>query len=380
MKARRDLVPLEVRFAVRDAVGGWGFYTVAQIGELFEVQGFTPAADFESTASGARRAEAERYQAAIDCRSPEQVDRYLRVAERILEDHDNEDGRSRYESLSKALHRYGLERDAKGRLRLPAPALADSARLAAVPTDSDIRVHLARLERLDQVPEEMIGAAKELVEATAKFVALELGETVDDHDDLSALSKRALRRLKLHPEAVAPTAKGSEVMVKLLGGLAQVAGGLAELRNMAAASPALSRSARSRRRRRSSWRLEAEAGHGRDRRGRRWQRASPQDPIRLRPTRDRMHEVHRPDQGGGLAFPRRLTRADFRPDRSPTEPPAVRAGVCPPELVGSLRRVDTAGPPIEPRKMLSHRRLADAELVRGRRDQAESMPYAIGSP
>ena len=63
-KPRRDLVPLEVRFAVRDAVGGWGLYTVAQIGELFQVQGFEPATEFETNTSGARRSEAGRYDAA----------------------------------------------------------------------------------------------------------------------------------------------------------------------------------------------------------------------------------------------------------------------------------------------------------------------------
>jgi hypothetical protein len=98
--------------------------------------------------------------------------------------------------------------------------------------ESAIRLHVERLERLDQEPEELIGAAKELIEATAKFVLMELGETFGDHEDVAALSKKALVRLKLHPETIAPTARGAEVMTRLLGGLAQVAGGLAELRNM----------------------------------------------------------------------------------------------------------------------------------------------------
>lgn len=232
MPGRRDLVPLAVRFAVRDSVGGWGNYTVAEIGELFLVEGFRPAAEFESTSSGARRTEADRFQAAIDFSSPEQVGRYLRMVERILDDHDNDDGRSRHERLTAVLRRAGIERDAKGRLRLPAPALGVSDRLTSMSSESDIRVHVHRLERLDAAPEELIGAAKELVEATAKFVLMQLGETVSESEDLPALSKRALVRLKLHPETIAPTTRGAEVITKLLGGLAQVAGGLGELRNM----------------------------------------------------------------------------------------------------------------------------------------------------
>jgi hypothetical protein len=231
-QARRDLVPLAVRYAVRDAVGGWGMYTVAGIGELFRVEGLEPTQEFEPTASGARRNEADSFHAAIDFTSPEQVGQYLRVVERILEDHDNDEGRDRHDRLSKTLVRAGIARDSKGHLRLPAPVLAASARLASLPSESGIRLHVERLERLDQAPEELIGAAKELVEATAKFVLMELGEPVGDNEDLAGLSKRALVRLKLHPETIAPTAKGADVITRLLGGLAQVAGGLAELRNM----------------------------------------------------------------------------------------------------------------------------------------------------
>lgn len=228
----RELVPLAVRYAVRDAVGGWGGFTVGEINDLFRVEGFVPAAESLPTSSGARRQEADAFHAAIDFTSPEQVGRYLRVVERTLDEYDTDDGRERHERLTKALRRAGIERDTKGRLKLPAPALAASARLAGMPSESDIRLHAERLERLDQEPEELIGAAKELVEATAKFVLMELGEEISNKEDLPALSKRALARLHLHPEAIAPTAKGAEVMVRILAGLGQVGAGLAELRNM----------------------------------------------------------------------------------------------------------------------------------------------------
>ena len=113
----------------------------------------------------------------------------------------------------------------------PAASLA-SSRLVGMPTTSGIRLQARRLDRLDQEPEELVGAAKELVEATAKHVLTELGEPIGDTEDVASLSKRALTRLKLHPTAIAPTTKGAEAMLRLLGGLAQIPGALAELRNM----------------------------------------------------------------------------------------------------------------------------------------------------
>lgn len=233
-KGRPDLIPRAVRQAVVDAVSGWGLYTIAQIGDLFRDEGFEPADSFESGGGGQRK-HAEAFQAAIDFRDPDQVERYLRVVERILDDHaeaSNEDGKERHERLTRALKRADIERDARGRLRLPAHRALGVPALEDVPTESGIRFNLARLERLEQEPEEMIGAAKELVEATAKHVLLELGEEVPPDADLPALSKLALKKLNLHPEAIAPTTKGAEVMRRILGSLGQTATGLADLRNM----------------------------------------------------------------------------------------------------------------------------------------------------
>ena len=53
--------------------------------------------------------------------------------------------------------------------------------------------------------------------------ALELGEEFGGKEDLPGLSKRALASLHLHPDAIAPTTKGAEVMVRTLAGLSQIA-------------------------------------------------------------------------------------------------------------------------------------------------------------
>ena len=78
----------------------------------------------------------------------------------------------------------------------------------------------------------MIGAAKELIEATAKLVLIELNLPVPPNADIGALTKLCLTELRLRPELVAPTTKGAEAMIRVLGGLTQIANGLAELRNL----------------------------------------------------------------------------------------------------------------------------------------------------
>jgi hypothetical protein len=228
---RPELVPYQVRVAVRNAIGGWGPYKFAEVDELFIGHGFVPTLGEYDQSHGVRANEADKFHAAIDWTDPEQVSRYLHLIEDVLDANSSTDFRPRYDALLRVLGRAGLEPDDKGRIRLPAPPVStlDASRL---PTESDIRLHLARLERLDQEPEEMIGAAKELIEATAKYVMLTLGAPIDPNADLGALSKDALAQLNLHPTSLAPTSKGVESMKRVLGGLGQIAAGMAELRNL----------------------------------------------------------------------------------------------------------------------------------------------------
>lgn len=233
-RLKPELIPRSVRQAVLDAVGGWGLYSVARIADLFRNEGFEPAEGVQLESSGQRRQEAELFQAAIDFSSPQQVRRYLRVIEEIIEDHqgDGDFEKTRRDKLLRALRRSDIELDEKGRLHLPVHRDLGSLSLLDLPTESDIRLHMSRLSRLEQEPEEMIGAAKELVEAAVKHVLLELDGEVPENQDLPGLTKRALAKLGLHPTAIAPTAKGAEIMKRILEGQARTAPGLAELRNL----------------------------------------------------------------------------------------------------------------------------------------------------
>jgi hypothetical protein len=90
---------------------------------------------------------------------------------------------------------------------------------------------MTTLERSDGEPEEKVGAAKELVEATVKHALAALDEPHMADADLPELAGVLHKRLRLTPRAIAPTTKGAETMVEILGGLTQIPHGLAQLRN-----------------------------------------------------------------------------------------------------------------------------------------------------
>lgn len=116
-----DLIPLGVRIAVRNAVGGWGPYTVREIDDLFQSHGFIERADHVGDAGGTRRTEAEAHHARIDFNSPEQARRYLDLIDEVLEYYpaDAPEPSPTGQKLRRELQRAGFARSRAGRLQLP---------------------------------------------------------------------------------------------------------------------------------------------------------------------------------------------------------------------------------------------------------------------
>jgi hypothetical protein len=170
---------------------------------------------------------------------PEDAAAYLRVVDRLL-DELGDTYRTRHEDwaseaqdrLLREFRRAEIEPDLDhdGALALPS-RITVSASLAAAPTESGIRLAVARLEWSRAEPEERVGAAKELVEATIKYALGQLAEAHDANAEIPALAKQLHKRLRLDPSAIAPTNKGADTIVRILGGLMNIPQGLAELRN-----------------------------------------------------------------------------------------------------------------------------------------------------
>lgn len=97
--------------------------------------------------------------------------------------------------------------------------------------------HLAeqirRLEKsVEADPSLAIGTAKELIETCCKTILAERGKPVGGTPDVSNLTKATLKELKLVPEGVPDSARGVDVIKRLLISLGSMGNTLAELRGL----------------------------------------------------------------------------------------------------------------------------------------------------
>lgn len=188
-----------------------------------------------SAPMGQRRTLVEEYYASVDWTSPADVRRVLDAYETHL---IRLEGQAREEESDKLLKH--LSRDGigylDGRLIFAPPHQESLDNLL----DGEVRVDLRQVrisanrikDAIDGDPALAIGSAKELVEATCKAILKERGKEVPGKPDLPKLARAVAEELELVPEGVAEEKKGADHIRKVLGSLAQVIQGLAELRNL----------------------------------------------------------------------------------------------------------------------------------------------------
>jgi hypothetical protein len=97
--------------------------------------------------------------------------------------------------------------------------------------------HLAeQIRRMEQSvhsdPSLAIGTAKELIETCCKTILAERGKSLPGKPDVPELTKATLKELKLGPDALEDSARGSDVMKRLLQNLGTIGNNLAELRSL----------------------------------------------------------------------------------------------------------------------------------------------------
>jgi phage gp36-like protein len=219
---------MRLRTDVREWLSGWS--VLGNIHDLFRAEGFH-VVDHGLQIGGERRSLVEGFYASADWSQEEARARFLRVCEGIVND-PREDAQVSVETMRRKLQREGFEIDELGRIRRPGEALS-AVLVSQLSDESAIRLHLARIQdAVDDRPEEVIGAAKDLIEATVKHVLLQVGEPIPPNASLPELTRLAQRSLLLHPEVLAPTRPGAETIKKILGALSTIATGTAELRNL----------------------------------------------------------------------------------------------------------------------------------------------------
>lgn len=221
----RELVSRATRRAFRDASSG---VVLRDIDGMWQDEGFAPSGE-DNQEQGERRSRFREYEDSVDWADHSHVARALRVFETLLQQLPDD---------QVITLRARLERD--GRTVTDQRWIVPIAGAAAVPSSlAHLTDPSAILDGFDRIartlpdhPREAIGAAKELIESTAKIVLVQLGEHVDERsDDLPALISRAQKALRLHPSAATAGPDGSDAVKKILGGLTSAAIGVAELRN-----------------------------------------------------------------------------------------------------------------------------------------------------
>ncbi len=81
-------------------------------------------------------------------------------------------------------------------------------------------------------PSLAIGTAKELIETTCKTILEERKITLNGDQDLNQLVKATRKALDLLPDSIPDSAKGSDILRRLIGSLGTISGGITELRNL----------------------------------------------------------------------------------------------------------------------------------------------------
>lgn len=96
-----------------------------------------------------------------------------------------------------------------------------------------IHQQIKRMESsIETDPDLAIGTAKDLVESCCKTILHERDIQPEGKLELTSLIKATLKELQLLPDDIDTSAKGADVIKKLLSNLGTVAQGLAELRNL----------------------------------------------------------------------------------------------------------------------------------------------------
>ncbi|MET7761736.1 abortive infection family protein [Streptomyces sp. NPDC005393] len=230
--ARRELVSPATRNAFRSLATD---LTIKIVADLWEDHGFAPIPPEELNYqdSGQRRTTFMLYAEGVDWADPCHVRRALLVFEDFIRTCKNQGWTTDawLADIKVRLDRDGFALDDEGRISWTNPPVLVRD-LSTLSDASGIVVELERIRRdLTTDPQGAIGAAKQLIEATAKTALRELNIAVDKNAALPALVSTVHKALKLDAASAPEGPDGSKAVKKILSGAVNIAVGVAELRN-----------------------------------------------------------------------------------------------------------------------------------------------------
>ena len=119
------------------------------------------------------------------------------------------------------------------RLRVDEAPLDDLVSLARVENLSQLQDQIARMrDKAREDPDLAIGTAKEIVETVCKTILGDRGVSLPKDSKMPALLKATLKDLKLVPDSIPESKRGTDTIKRVLGSLGSIGHGLAELRNL----------------------------------------------------------------------------------------------------------------------------------------------------
>lgn len=234
----RELISKRTRTSFREAFVGW---TLREIGDEFDAEGFTADTTYVPPVGGARRSFVEQYYHRIDFGRLSDVTRLLAVYQEVLLRLQREASGTGWQRaaaqrrLDELLLR--LKQDgfvfADGRILSTASSLHDAQGIASRIDAPELNRQIERIrDSVEDDPALAVGTAKELVETVCKTILGERGVAVDPDWDVARLMKETRTVLRLLPEHVSDSSRGVDAIKKVLGSLSTIAHGLSELRNL----------------------------------------------------------------------------------------------------------------------------------------------------
>ena len=204
-------------------------FVIQDIHNLFQDEGFKRNAAHRPTdVRGQRRELVEQYYVCIDLESAEDVSRLLAVFADILRQNKKENRPRLVEALKRDSYEWHQDQIVSSN---PITYTED---IVAVARRLEIEPLLVQIDRLKKAinddPALAVGTAKEMVETVCKTILEKMNVNVPNK--FPQLVRHTAKTLSLHPDDISDSVKGASVIRRLLNNLAQVADGLAELRNL----------------------------------------------------------------------------------------------------------------------------------------------------
>ena len=239
---KRELISRKTRYEFQEWLVG---KTLREIEVEFDAADITCDYNFVPNMSGQRRSLVAQYYHSIDWTSWPDIRKILAVYQNILVELQTaaESAATKYEKeiaaknfavLVKWLRQDGFE-FASGILR-PIGKVVELGGISQIAHKFDsVELHrmIGRMQNsVDDDPSLAIGTAKEIIETTCKTILEERGLAINLEWDTSRLVKETREVIGLLPESVPESARGKETIRKILGSLASIGQGLAELRNL----------------------------------------------------------------------------------------------------------------------------------------------------